>query len=76
MTNCEFCTPIALKDWKEFKAWKNTNPYNGDKQVDEEGIRYAFKKNTFYIACQFDGGYIGDERKLKFKFCPMCGRAL
>ena len=47
-----------------------------DGQVDREGIGYALKGKTFHIACNFDGGYIGDNVELHFNFCPVCGRPL
>ena len=73
---CNFCKPMTIEEWKEFKEWKDCNPYNGDEQVDDEGIRYALKHHKFFIAAKFDGGYIADEVELKFRFCPVCGRPL
>lgn len=75
MSGCKFCAPVPVDEWNEFKAWMNANPYEDHRQVDD-GMSYMLKKNKFYIACNFDGGYIGETATLKFNFCPMCGRPL
>lgn len=71
---CELCEPIKQKI-EVFEKWVATNPYKGDEQVQWEGIDFILYPNgTFVIGAVYDGGYIGDEVSLNFKFCPLCGK--
>lgn len=75
MAQCEFCRPLTDKEWQQFDAWAHVL-VGRDGQVNDEGISYVLKDKTFYIACNFDGGYTGDNIELQFNFCPVCGRPL
>ena len=75
MAQCEFCKSLNDKEWREFDAWAHVL-VSRDGQVDKEGIDYVLRGKTFHIACNFDGGYIGDNVELHFNFCPVCGRPL
>jgi hypothetical protein len=71
---CEFCQPTE-KEKEDFMVWYNGNPYlDEDETTDYEGIDCLLVKGTFYIGARFESGYVGDSAKIKFNYCPMCGK--
>lgn len=72
---CEFCEPTK-EEVENYWEWQHTNPYNGDGQVDYEGIDYLLDAGVFNVGCKFDGGYLSDIKTFAFNYCPMCGRKL
>lgn len=70
---CNFCE-TKQEEYKDYQKWIAANPYDGDEQVDYEGLNFIFYQDKLDIGCQFDGGYIGDRIILEINYCPMCGR--